>query len=45
MPDTACDPRQVENALVAKKVVVKGRREIVILNMAALRAVANDYLM
>jgi CRP/FNR family transcriptional regulator, cyclic AMP receptor protein len=29
--------------LVAKKVVVKGRREIVILNMAALRAVAKDY--
>jgi CRP-like cAMP-binding protein len=28
--------------LVAKKVVVKGKREIVILNMAALRAVADD---
>jgi CRP-like cAMP-binding protein len=28
--------------LVAKKVVVKGKREIVILKMAALRAVAED---
>jgi hypothetical protein len=28
--------------LVAKKVVVKGKREIVILNMAALRAAADD---
>jgi CRP/FNR family cyclic AMP-dependent transcriptional regulator len=31
--------------LVAKKVVVKGKREIVILNMAALQAVAKDYFL
>ena len=30
--------------LVAKEVLVKGKCRIVILNMAALRAVAKDYL-
>jgi hypothetical protein len=30
--------------LVAKEVLVKGKCQIVILNMAALRAVAKDYL-